>query len=165
MELGQLIISNTAPEKYEAEWATDGLRMIAEVIAEFRGQTYGEYGYGNLLTSNSGENEYENDIFYMSSFCWCEGGREGHENGCPPNFIYKVNGMCISWYKHAGRGIRASREYPGARLWANAVMRCISSVTAYSDNSKTCGHMFVTPENKAKGICGRCGISFDEWHG
>jgi hypothetical protein len=28
-----------------------------------------------------------------------------------------------------------------------------------------CGHMFVTPENKAKGICGLCGISFDEWHG
>jgi hypothetical protein len=28
-----------------------------------------------------------------------------------------------------------------------------------------CGHMFVTPENKANGICGLCGISFDEWHG
>jgi hypothetical protein len=163
MELGQLLISNTAPEKYEADWATDGLYMIAQCIAELRGKD--PLGGWTTLTSNSGETEYENDIFYMSSYCWCEGGSEGHENGCPPNFIYKVNGMCISWYKHAGRGIRASREYPGARLWANAVMRCISSVTAYSDLSKNCDHMFVTPENKAKGICGRCGISFDEWHG
>lgn len=28
-----------------------------------------------------------------------------------------------------------------------------------------CDHTFLTPENKAKGICGLCGISFDEWHG
>jgi hypothetical protein len=36
----------------------------------------------------------------------------------------------------------------------------------YADTKNAyCGHMFVTPENKAKGICGLCGISFDEWHG
>ena len=28
-----------------------------------------------------------------------------------------------------------------------------------------CKHMYVTDEDKAKGICGKCGISFDEWHG
>lgn len=31
-------------------------------------------------------------------------------------------------------------------------------------SQKYCDHSYVTPENKAKGICGRCGISFDEWH-
>ena len=28
-----------------------------------------------------------------------------------------------------------------------------------------CNHSYVNAENKAKGICGKCGISFDAWHG
>lgn len=28
-----------------------------------------------------------------------------------------------------------------------------------------CDHMYVTKANKDNGICGKCGISFDEWHG
>lgn len=34
-----------------------------------------------------------------------------------------------------------------------------------SANSINCDHSYVNAENKAKGICGKCGISFDEWHG
>lgn len=32
-------------------------------------------------------------------------------------------------------------------------------------NQRYCDHMYGSPENKAKGICGKCGISFDKWHG
>ncbi len=32
-------------------------------------------------------------------------------------------------------------------------------------NSINCDHSYVNAENKAKGICGKCGISFDAWHG
>lgn len=32
-------------------------------------------------------------------------------------------------------------------------------------NQKNCDHSYVNAENKAKGICGKCGISFDAWHG
>ena len=170
LELGQLVLSNTPYQSYDADWATDGLCLIAEVIAEFRGYSYGEYGYGNLLTSNSGEPDYINSIFEMRSYCWCDGYLEEdeslpHAKGCPPNFLYKKNGLTITWYKHAGRGITANMEYPGARNWAKAVMTCIESIKEYSNPQKYCDHMFVTPENKKKGICGRCGISFDEWHG
>ena len=31
--------------------------------------------------------------------------------------------------------------------------------------SSVCDHMYVTAANKANGICGKCGISFGEWHG
>ena len=34
LELGQILISNTSPQFYDADWSTDGLNMIAEVIAE-----------------------------------------------------------------------------------------------------------------------------------
>lgn len=165
MELGQLVLSNTPYYNYDAYWADAGLTMIAEAIAEFRGQKYGEYGYGNLLTSNSGEPDYTNDVFEMRSYCWCDGGIKEHEDSCPPNFLYKKNGLTITWYKHASRGITANMEYPGARNWFKAVSACIESIKEYSNPREYCGHMFVTPENKAKGICGRCGISFDEWHG
>mgnify|MGYP003345957487 CR=1 FL=1 len=159
MELGQLLLSNTPPQEYEAEWATDGLHLIAQVIAELRGKD--PNGGWTTLTSNSGEEDFENDVFFMSSYCWCDGDR--HPEGCPPNFIYKPNGLVVSWYKHAGRGIRANMEYPGAKNWFKAISKCIESIgkKPYVD----CPHMFVTTENKAKGICGICGISFDEWHG
>jgi hypothetical protein len=28
-----------------------------------------------------------------------------------------------------------------------------------------CNHSYVNDKNKALGICGKCGISFDKWHG
>jgi hypothetical protein len=133
MELGQMLLSNTPMQSYEADWATDGLYMIAEVVAEFRGQTYGQYGYGNLLTSNSGEPEYVNDVFEMRTYCWCDAGWDEDENnphakGCPPNFVYKKNGLTITWYKHANRGITANMEYPGAKNWFKAITACIESI-------------------------------------
>lgn len=32
-------------------------------------------------------------------------------------------------------------------------------------DERYCDHSYVNAENKAKGICGKCGISFDAWHG
>jgi hypothetical protein len=42
MELGQMLLSNTPVQTYEANWATEGLNLIAEVIAEHRGDKYGK---------------------------------------------------------------------------------------------------------------------------
>lgn len=131
MELGQLLLSNTPPQEYEADWATDGLRMIAEVISESRG--FSPDGWSDL-TSNSGGDEFINDVFEMRSYCWCESGwgdedpNHPHAKGCPPNFVYKKNGLVITWYKHAGRGIRANMEYAGAKNWFKAITACIESI-------------------------------------
>ena len=164
MELGQLLLSNTPSQEYEAEWATDGLHLIAQVIAEYREKDPNGW---STLTANSGEEDFVNDVFEMRSYCWCDSGWDEydgpHANGCPPNFLYKKNGLIINWYKHAGRGITSNMEYPGAKNWFKAISSCIESIGVIK--RPDCPHMFVTPENKAKGICGRCGVSFDDWHG
>lgn len=43
----------------------------------------------------------------------------------------------------------------------------INDITGLSQkmSQKYCDHAYVNNKNKALGICGKCGISFDEWHG
>lgn len=130
LELGQMLLSNNDWHRYDAYWATDGLHMIAQVIAELRGKNPND-GW-TTLTSNSGEEEFVNDVFEMRSYCWCDSGWEDYEgphpDGCPPNFIYKPTGMIVTWYKHAGRGATSNKKYPGARTWFEIVKHCIGSV-------------------------------------
>lgn len=56
----------------------------------------GENGYGV---------DYENDVFMMHPYCWCD------KLSCPwcgdkeaPNFHYKPTGGKVWWYKWIGRG-------------------------------------------------------------
>lgn len=133
LELGQMLLSNTPIQSYESYWATDGLNMIAEVIAELRGKQHGTYGWDGLLTSNSGAEDYVNDVFEMRSYCWCDATWEEdpehpHAHGCPPNFLYKPTGMIITWYKHANRGATSNKQYPGARTWFEIIKHCIGSI-------------------------------------
>ncbi len=131
LELGQVILSNNNWHRYEAYWATDGLHMIAQVIAELRGEDPND-GW-TTLTSNSGAEEFVNDVFEMRCYCWCDAGWEEnsdhpHANGCPPNFLYKPTGMIVTWYKHANRGITSNKKYPGARTWFEIIKHCIGSI-------------------------------------
>lgn len=126
IELGQLLISNTPVQSYEANWATDGLHMIAQVIAESRGED--PLGGWTTLTSNSGSTEYVNDVFEMRSYCWCDGERKGHEKECPPNFVFNKYKVNITWYKHAGRGITCNKEFPGMKKWFEVISECIRSI-------------------------------------
>ena len=131
LELGQVILSNNNWHRYEAYWATDGLHMIAQVIAELRGEDPND-GW-TTLTSNSGAEEFVNDVFEMRCYCWCDAAWEEnpdhpHANGCPPNFLYKPTGMIVTWYKHANRGITSNKKYPGARTWFEIIKHCIGSI-------------------------------------
>jgi hypothetical protein len=133
IELGQLLTSNKDWHRYDAYWAADGLCMIAEVIAELRGESHSSYGWNGLLTSNSGAEDYVNNVFEMRSYCWCDAGWDEdeshpHAKGCPPNFLYKPNGMVIDWYKHCSRGPKSNKNYPGARTWFEIVKHCIGSI-------------------------------------
>lgn len=131
LELGQVLLSNNDWHQYECNWAQDGLNLIAEVIAELRGEKYSRYGWDGLHTSNSGAEEYINDIFEMRSYCWCDPMFEDntvHPNGCPPNFLYKPTGLVITWYKHSGRSATSNKKYPGARTWFEIVKHCIGSI-------------------------------------
>lgn len=128
-----MLLSNTPIQSYESYWAADGLNMIAEVIAELRGKEHGTYGWDGLLTSNSGAEDYVNDVFEMRSYCWCDATWEEdpdhpHAHGCPPNFVYKPTGLVITWYKHANRGATSNKKYPGARTWFEVIKHCIGSI-------------------------------------
>ena len=120
LELGQMLTSNNNWHRHDAEWATDGISMIADVITESRGLN--PLGFRTTLASNSGEEEFTNDVFEMRCYCWCGA------KGCPPNFFYKPTGLIITWYKHAGRGITANQEYPGARQWFEIIKTCRESI-------------------------------------
>ena len=127
LELGQMLLSNNDWHQYECNWAQEGLNLIAEVIAEIRGKSHGRYGWDGVLTSNHGAEEYINEVFEMRSYCWCD-GESDHENGCPPNFLYKPTGLVITWYKHAARSATTNKKYPGARTWFEIVKHCIGSI-------------------------------------
>ena len=127
-EIGQILLTNTETLAHEADWATSGLNAIAEVIAEHRGYKKDKYGYGPLLTSNEGDDEFDNEIFTMRTYCWCGGDIEGHEDSCPPNFVHKPTSINITWYKYAGRGITANVDWLPALTWHRIVNECIESV-------------------------------------
>jgi hypothetical protein len=127
-EIGQILLTNTETLAYEADWATNGLQAIAEIIAEQRGHVQDKYGYGPLLTSNEGDHEFDNKVFTMRTYCWCDGATKGHEESCPPNFIYKPSGLTITWYEHAGRGVTANIEWLSALEWHRIINKCIESV-------------------------------------
>ena len=139
LELGQMLTSNNNWHQHDADWATEGLHMIAQVIAEFRGAD--PNGFRTTLTTNSGEEEFANDVFEMRSYCWCGAGdvfgyeeeeeeesKHPHAKGCPPNFFYKPTGLTITWYKYAGRGTTANQEYLGAKQWFEIIKTCIESI-------------------------------------
>lgn len=135
----------TMPTCTEDEVAT-GLRTITRFLREVtgegpRGFLGGDNGYGV---------EYENDVFMMHPFCWCErpdcpwclgceceveerGGDYVVVDECvnckndntetAPNFLYKPTGAEVSWYKYIGRSMDIQGELP-----LDFHIQCIKSI-------------------------------------
>ena len=127
-EIGQIFLTNGETHSFEADWATSGLNSLAEVISEHRGYKKDKYSYGPLLTSSDGDEDFVNDTFEMRSYCHCDGGRLGHEESCPPNFIHRPTGIIISWYNHSSRGITANVDWIPALSWHRIINECVESV-------------------------------------
>lgn len=72
MELGQVIFGNVM-KQYEADWAGDGLGMLAEVLKEHLGESQSTSGYGY---------HFNNQVFTMRPYYWgdCECGFEELES-------------------------------------------------------------------------------------
>ena len=54
----------------------------------------GVYGYGC---------DYENDVFLMHRYCWCDEPDCKWCDGTNPNFWHKPTGIRVRWYKYIGR--------------------------------------------------------------
>jgi len=87
------------------------------------GMLGGEFGYGA---------DYENEVFMMHPFCWCEEGDCGwcagigampqllrevgnvkySESERLPNFLYKPTNTRVWWYKYIGRGMEQKGTLP-----------------------------------------------------
>lgn len=67
----------------------------------------GRFGYGV---------EYENDVFMMHPFCWCEKESCQWCYGEAPNFKHKATGLEIHWYKWIGRDMKYNRKTTGEEM-------------------------------------------------
>lgn len=118
-ELGQMGFSNTPWQQYDGDPYISGLDHIGEAVEAITG--------GNPC-ANAGDS-YVSDIFEMRAYCWCDGDAEGHEDGCPPNFVHKSSGLTICWYKYLGRGMSANRECDRLE-WLRIAHECVADTLA-----------------------------------
>ena len=119
-ELGQLVWSNAPMAAHGLPWyAMDGLLQLGDAISELRDD--------EPLTINYGSPPFENNVFAMRTYCWCDGESSGHEDGCPPNFEYKPRGLRVFWYKHVGRGASVTEQLTPDD-WRALIAHCIDSL-------------------------------------
>jgi hypothetical protein len=119
-----------------------GLYFLSETLIRgtegphYGGALGGRFGYGT---------KFENDVFYMHPFCWCESEtceycygplnteKWGTEDGRsrryydPPLFWYKPSNLRITWYKWIGRDMEANRN-TSQEEWEHVVKECYASI-------------------------------------
>lgn len=119
MELGQWLLQGSDVQEFEAYWASDGIDLIANKLADISREYDGIGANTNSF--------FENDTFMMKDYCWCDNEREGHEEACPPNFVHKPTNFIITWYKYYGRGMTANKNL-SALEWLEILKDCIQSL-------------------------------------
>jgi hypothetical protein len=110
VELGQMLFGTGPINHYDAYWATEGLCMLANIIAEKRNDY--EYGERATLTSSMGAEPFENDVFIMRSYYWgdCTCGYDEksykweednrHDKDCYQAFFQEMHYLDgEDWYK------------------------------------------------------------------
>lgn len=100
----------------------------------------GEFGYGV---------DYENEVFMMKPFCWCDredcdwcaensdshqkrlfkkyGDKKWAEWGYAPNFWYKPSNLQVRWYKWIGRDTEFNKKITN-KQWKEIYKECIKSI-------------------------------------
>lgn len=121
-ELGQMLLSNGSFYSEEAYWACEGLLVLKTVLNDSK-----------ILEWNDWY-DYEGAVFAYRPYCWCDGDKEGHEEGCPPNFVHYSSGLEISWYKHEGRGITANKTELKPMAWWDILADCVQEIKDYPFN-------------------------------
>lgn len=120
---GMVLLGHADPLATTPDYMTAGLELLAEAIGTKRGDW--AYGGGDL-TSNYGAEPFENDVFALRAFCWCDG--EVHPGAdCPPNFEHKPTGLRATWYKHARRSPRVNGVV-GLETWRRIEADCLASL-------------------------------------
>lgn len=103
---------------------TEAISLLANEAVS-HGLLGGKFGYGA---------NYENDVFMMHPYCWCEKEECNWCFGNAPNFLHKPTSFSVNWYKWIGRDMIINNE-SGSDI--PTIMReCVDSLTA--DMQKSC---------------------------
>ena len=99
---------------HDLVWLTERLMKTqgAETSGGFLG---GEFGYGAY---------FENDVFMMHPFCWCDRDDCCGERVSVPNFLHKPSGTAVHWYKYIGRGMEVDLRAD----WRTVLRECVDSL-------------------------------------
>ena len=105
----------------DAMW--DDLVILERVLVTLKGCDDFGNGYGT---------QFENDVFMMHNYCWCE------RSECPwcgpeerANFIHKPSGVSVWWYKYMGRGGEVAAT-TGRYATLGTIMRdCYASLAGF----------------------------------
>lgn len=118
-EMGQMLFSRTPWNQFDSpSYVTEGIGLIGAIISD------GAREYDP--TCNVGtEADFENTVFVMRAYCWCDGDFDGHGEGCPPNFVY--GDFVAGWYKHSNRGASQNRMMT-TQEWRRVMIHCLSSL-------------------------------------
>jgi hypothetical protein len=128
LELGQMLFTSNTQILTAPDFIKDGLLLIAQAVKDKAGRK--DNNFEGLLTDNSGEPNFENSIFAMRRYCWCDG--DLHPDGCPPNFEHYPSGLAVSWYKHARRGVTINC-YVTSSQWLDVVQESLKSLNLVGD--------------------------------
>jgi hypothetical protein len=124
-ELGQALFSNSPSGEIELEEHVEaGINLLAKLVA-------GGDWYSDSTVNVGPEADFDNGTFQMRAYCWCDGERPGHEDGCPPNFRH--GDFEARWYKHLHRGASQNRPMPAER-WRRILIACLGSISSAGDD-------------------------------
>lgn len=88
--------------------------------------------YAIMYSPYQGENTYyENDVFIVRLYSWCETADEfdekyNHDNSW--HFLHKSSGLKLSWYKYPLRDVKANMDITHEQLYA-VLQDCMNSVS------------------------------------
>lgn len=105
-------------DSQDEEAVSEGLYNISESLEKLdSGIVAGSPAYGA---------EWENNVFMMHPYCWCEGDDCEWCSGNKPNFWHKPSGFKVWWYKYIGRGTRVEGKIPDVE---SMVKECVASLS------------------------------------
>lgn len=125
------IIITRPPTADMDDMMDSGLISITEAISKCdpkllsHGCLGGQFGYGA---------KFNNKVFMMHPYCWCEQDGCGWCNGEKPNFLHKKSGLSVTWYKWIGRSMEVKN--PNSVSILKVIEDCINSLKTTTVKNK-----------------------------